>query len=191
VFQSPTHLNPVYARRVDPLDLTFSLSSHRHSYTEPCWGLVLQHPVFDYSSTLIYKYSIQISIYPFTINFCSYSVSGSIVSFTPEPTPRARSSLSHTHNIHTPTLPTPTILTFTCTQVLWFLPCLPRTRASGVTTRPDTSPTIISRLFLPSQPDTHLYVFSLTLDLPLIYIKKDVKLLDHTLTLHTLKPPSS
>ncbi len=29
--------------------------------------------------------------------------------------------LSDTHIIHTPTLPPPTFLTFTCTQVLWFL----------------------------------------------------------------------
>ena len=38
-----------------------------------------------------------------------------------------------------PTLPTPTILTFTCVQVLWCLACLTRHRASGVTTRPATT----------------------------------------------------
>ncbi len=30
-------------------------------------------------------------------------------------------SLTLAHNIHTPTPPTPTLFTFTCTQVLWFL----------------------------------------------------------------------
>jgi hypothetical protein len=72
------------------------------------------------------------------------SASDSIVAFTPAPTPCSRSSLSHAHSIHTPTLPTPTLLTFTCTQVLWFLPCLTRSRVSGVTTRPVTRLTIVS-----------------------------------------------
>jgi hypothetical protein len=53
-------------------------------------------------------------------------------------------SLTLAHIIHTPIPPTPTFLTFTCTQVLWFLACLTRTRASGVTTRPATRLTIIS-----------------------------------------------
>jgi hypothetical protein len=57
--------------------------------------------------------------------------------FSPPP-----SSLTHVHNIHTPTLPT--LLTFTCTQVLWFLSSLTRSRVSGVTTRPATRLTIIS-----------------------------------------------
>ena len=75
-----------------------------------------------------------------------YSVVDGIVSFTPTPIPRSRSSLSHTHNIHTPTLPTSTLLTFTftCTQVLWLLSCLTRSRDSGVTTRPATRITTIS-----------------------------------------------
>ncbi len=75
-----------------------------------------------------------------------YSVVDSIVAFTPTPTPHSRSSLSHTRSIHTPTLPTSTLLTFTCTQVHWFLSRqtrLTRTRASGLTTRPDTRLTII------------------------------------------------
>ncbi len=50
------------------------------------------------------------------------SVSDQIVSFTPTPTPSSHSSLSHSHRIHTPTLPSSTILTITYTQVLWFLP---------------------------------------------------------------------
>ena len=74
----------------------------------------------------------------------TYSVSDSKVSFTPAPTPRSHCSLLPTYNIHTPTLPTPTLLTFTCTQVLWFLPCLTRTRASVVTTRPTTRVTVFS-----------------------------------------------
>jgi hypothetical protein len=53
-------------------------------------------------------------------------------------------SLTLEHNIHTPTPSTTTLLTFTCTQVLCFLPCLTRPRASDVTSRPDTSLTIIS-----------------------------------------------
>ena len=73
----------------------------------------------------------------------TYSVSDSIVAFTPAPTPRSRCSLSHTHSIHTPTLPTSTLLTFTCTQVLWFLARLTRPRASGVTTRHAPRLTII------------------------------------------------
>ncbi len=47
--------------------------------------------------------------------------------FSPPP-----SSLTHVHNIQTPTLPTPTLLTFTYTQVLWFLSCLTRPRTSVV-----------------------------------------------------------
>jgi hypothetical protein len=59
--------------------------------------------------------------------------------FSPHP-----SSLTHVHNIQTPTLPTPTLLKFTCTQVLWFLSCLTRPSVSGVTTRPATRLNIIS-----------------------------------------------
>ena len=55
-------------------------------------------------------------------------------------------SLTNVHNIQTPTLSVPTLLTFTCTQILWFLSRLTRSRASCVTTRPDTRITIISTL---------------------------------------------
>ncbi len=61
---------------------------------------------------------------------------------TPSPSPP--SSLTDVHNIQTPTLPIPILLTFTCTQVLWFLSSLTRSRASDVTIRPDTRITIIS-----------------------------------------------
>jgi hypothetical protein len=49
----------------------------------------------------------------------------------------AHACTQHTnlHRIQTPTLPTSTVLTFTYTQVLWFLSCLTRSRTSGVTTR--------------------------------------------------------
>ncbi len=57
-----------------------------------------------------------------------YNVSDRIVVFTPAPIPRSRSSLSYTHTIHTPTLPTSTLLTL-------FLSCLTRPRSSVVTTR--------------------------------------------------------
>ena len=66
----------------------------------------------------------------------TYSVSDIIVAFTLAPTP-------HSRFIHTPTHPTSTLLTFTCTQVRWFLSCLTRSRSSGVTTRPATSLTIV------------------------------------------------
>ena len=59
-----------------------------------------------------------------SVNPTTYSVSHSIVSFTPAPTPRSRCSLLPTHSIHTPTLPTTTLLTFTFTQVLCFLASL-------------------------------------------------------------------
>ena len=75
-------------------------------------------------------------------NPTTYSVSDGLVSFILTPTPRSHYSLLPTHIIDTPTLPTPTLLTFTCTQVLWFLARLTRTRSSGVTTRPDTRLTI-------------------------------------------------
>ena len=52
-------------------------------------------------------------------------------------------SLTLAHSIHTPTPSTPTLLTFACTQVLWFLARLTRSRASDVTTRPATRLTII------------------------------------------------
>jgi hypothetical protein len=59
------------------------------------------------------------------------------------PSPSLYYSLTHAHN----TLPTPTILTITCTQVLWFLERLTRPTVSCcVTTR--TSLTVC----LPTQP---------------------------------------
>ncbi len=77
------------------------------------------------------------------IYLCVYDSRSS--SSKPSPSPSSLCySLTHAHNIHIPTLPTPTLLTFTCTQVLWFLSRLTRPRASGVTTRPDTRITIIS-----------------------------------------------
>ena len=51
--------------------------------------------------------------------------------------PKLRSIQSHT-------LPTPTLRTFSCTQVLWCLARLARPRSFGVTMRPDTRLTIIS-----------------------------------------------
>jgi hypothetical protein len=60
----------------------------------------------------------------------------------PAPSPSPPSSLTHVHSIQTPTLPTPTLLT--CTQFLWFLSRLTRSRVSGVTNRPSTRLTIIS-----------------------------------------------
>ncbi len=62
----------------------------------------------------------------------------------PAPSPSPPSSVTDVHIIQTPTLPTPTFLTFTFTQVRWFLSCLTRSRASGMTTRPATRLTIIS-----------------------------------------------
>jgi hypothetical protein len=63
----------------------------------------------------------------------------------PAPSPSSLCySLTLAHSIHTPNPPTPTLLTFTCTQVLWFLAHLARPRASGVTSRPTTRLTIIS-----------------------------------------------
>ena len=44
---------------------------------------------------------------------------------------------------YTYTLRTTTLLTFTCTQVLWFLVSLTSPRVSGVSTRPATKLTII------------------------------------------------
>ncbi len=59
------------------------------------------------------------------------------------PSPSLHSSLTHAHS----TLPTPTLITITCTQVLWFLERLTRTEVSFYeTTR--TSLTIC----LPAQP---------------------------------------
>jgi len=67
------------------------------------------------------------------------------ISSKPTPSPLSLYySLKLAHSIYTPTHPTPTLLTFTCTQVLWFLVCLTRSRASGVTTRSATRLTIVS-----------------------------------------------
>ncbi len=55
------------------------------------------------------------------------------------PFPTPPTSLTHTHNIESHTLLTPTLLVFMCTQVLWCLACLTRSRSSGVTTDPDIS----------------------------------------------------
>jgi hypothetical protein len=62
----------------------------------------------------------------------------------PAPSPSPPSSLTHVHSIPSHTLPTPMLLTFMCTQVLWCLARLARPRASGVTMRPDTRLTIFS-----------------------------------------------
>jgi hypothetical protein len=48
------------------------------------------------------------------------------------------------NQVHSTQTPTPTLLTFTCTQFLWFRSCLTRPRVSDVTTRPAASLTIIS-----------------------------------------------
>ena len=64
------------------------------------------------------------------------------------PSPSPPSSLTHVHIIQSHTLPTTTLLTFMCTQVLWCLARLVRPRVSGVTMRP-----ILGLLFfLPAQP---------------------------------------
>ncbi len=60
------------------------------------------------------------------------------------PSPSPPSSLTHTHIIQSHNLPTPTLLTFMCTQILWCLTCLVRSRSSVVTMRPDTRLTIFS-----------------------------------------------
>ena len=62
----------------------------------------------------------------------------------PTPSPSPPSSLTHVHRIQSHTLPTPTLLTIMCTQVLCCLARLARPRASGVTMRPDTRLTILS-----------------------------------------------
>jgi hypothetical protein len=81
-----------------------------------------------------------------------------------------------------------TRLTFTCTQVLWFLARLTRPRASGVNTRPDPRFVIISTRstqclrgvqippfsrLVSHYTDTHLYVFSVALVLPHIIIRTE------------------
>jgi hypothetical protein len=62
----------------------------------------------------------------------------------PAPFPSPPSSLTHAHSIQSHTLLTPTLLTFMCTQVLWCLARLARSRASGVTMDPDIRLTILS-----------------------------------------------
>jgi hypothetical protein len=57
------------------------------------------------------------------------------------PSPSPPSSLTDVHIIQSHTLPTPTFLTFMCTQVLWCLVCLVRSR---VTMTPNTRSTIFS-----------------------------------------------
>jgi hypothetical protein len=115
-----------------------------------------------------------------------YGVSDTTLTFTPTPTPRSCSSLSPTHRIHIPTPPTSTFLTFTCTQVLWFLSRLTRPCASDG----PLDPVLVLLLFLSTQSSvcesfrslrfsvesliipTPIYpVFSLTLTLPLIINK--------------------
>ena len=114
--------------------------------------------------------------------FCQRSVSDRIVAFIPAPTPCSHSSISHAHSIHTPTLPT--LLTFT--QVLWFLPRLTRHPASCCvnttrltvcfTPQPsvcEASGSLRFSVLVSRCTDTHLYVFSLALALPLINNKKE------------------
>jgi hypothetical protein len=57
----------------------------------------------------------------------------------PTPSPSQPSSFKYVHSIQSHTLPTSTLLTFMCTQVLWCLERLVRISFSGVTMRPDTS----------------------------------------------------
>ncbi len=92
------------------------------------------------------------------------------------------SSLTHVHSIQSHTLPTPTFLTFMCTQILWCLPRLDTSRSSYFTMRPDGRLSIFSThitqcirgvgippfyLLVSHYTDTHLYVYSLTLTLSL------------------------
>ena len=51
---------------------------------------------------------------------------------------------SQMHTEYNPTLLTSTVLTFMCTQVVWCLPRLTRSRPSGVTMDPDIRITILS-----------------------------------------------
>jgi hypothetical protein len=62
----------------------------------------------------------------------------------PAPSPSSPSSYTHAHSIQSHTLLTPTLLTFMCTQVLWCVPRLARSRASGVNMDPDIRITILS-----------------------------------------------
>ncbi len=98
------------------------------------------------------------------------------------------SSRTDVHIIQNPTLPTPTLLTFTCSQVFWFLSRLTKSRVSSVTTRPVTSLTIISTcplnpvcvrsldpsvlVFSLSLYRYHLYIFYLDVILPRIIQSK-------------------
>jgi len=71
------------------------------------------------------------------------------------PYPSPPSSLTYAHIIQSYTLLTTTILTFMCTQVLWCLVCLVRSRVSGVIMDPDIR---ITYSFYPRNP---VYVRSL------------------------------
>jgi hypothetical protein len=65
--------------------------------------------------------------------------------------PSPPSSFTYSHNIQPHTLLTPTLLTFMCTQVLWCLPRLTRSRVSGGSWIP-----ILDLLFfLPTQPSVY------------------------------------
>jgi hypothetical protein len=59
-----------------------------------------------------------------------------LVFFVSRPSSLQKKSLCYSLTYAQSTLPTPTLLTITCTQVLWFLQCLVRTTVSySVTTR--------------------------------------------------------
>ncbi len=168
---SSSPINPVYVRDVDSSDFVSSHSSHRHSEI----GFYLQLSLSWFMTNIIY------SVYD------SRDRSSEVELFELFSNPP--SSVTHLHNIQTPTLPTPPLLRFTFTQVLWFLSCLTRPRASDVTTRPAVSLSIISTrgtkchwvryarrldptfllfsLSLHRHPFTYI-LFSLTLALPLI-----------------------
>ncbi len=87
---------------------------------------------------------------------------------------------THRTNLHSPHVLVPHVHVH---SGLWFLSRLTKPRTSGVTTRPDTKLTIISthvsqcmrvvqippfQRLVSHYTDNHLYIFSLTLDLPLI-----------------------
>ena len=135
-FHNRTSLQTSYVRpttySVSDIIVTFTPAPTPHSR----WSISYTHKFmgFFFKRTTLQTASVS----PTT-----HSVSDNIVTFKLSSTPHSHWSLSPTHSIHTPTLSTPTLLTFTCTQVLRFLPRLTRSRTSGVTTRPDTRLTVI------------------------------------------------
>ncbi len=158
--------NPVYTRRINSSTFVFK------SFITPI--LIYKFCLYRSLSWFIIKHSHRLYLTRARLMYLRVYDSR-VSSHQPAPSPSLCYLVTHEHR----TLPTPTFITFTCTQVLWFLESL----TSPVVSFDETTRTMIT-ICLPTQPsvgetfyillfqslvsyytDTHFYILSLALAL--------------------------